>query len=76
MNFDIKLMVFTYEKSKIYDSILGIINQVIKIVYNKSIRMIINALAPTNIIIEIIMWHYSFSNLILSDCGSAFTLKL
>lgn len=61
------LPVFLNKKSKTYDLILVIINWLIKIVYYKLLKVIINALDLVQIIIDIILRYYNFLNLIITN---------
>lgn len=54
-------------KDKSYDSILVIINQLIKMIYYKLIKITINKLGLTKVIIDIIIRHYSLFNVIIID---------
>ena len=61
------LPVITNWKGETYDSILVIVDQLTKMVHYKPVKMTIDALALAEVIIEAVMWHYSFSESIFSD---------
>lgn len=44
-------------------------------VYDKLVKITINTLRLANIILNIVICHYRFFNLIISDRGSLFTFK-
>ena len=59
MNFVNGLLVSTDWKEDNYDSILVIINHLIKMIYYKLIKVTINALGLATVIINVIVRHYS-----------------
>lgn len=75
MDFVTSLSVFTNWKSKTYNSILVIIDQFIKMVYHKLVKIIIDALSLTKVIIKMVVWHHGLFNSIISNCGLVFILK-
>ena len=54
-------------KSKTYDSILVIINKLIKIIYDKLVKVTINTASLAEVIIKVVVQHPSFSNLLITD---------
>ncbi len=75
MHFVTGLPVSTNWKGETYDSILVIVDQLIKIVYYEPVKMIINAPALAEVIIEAVMWHYDLPDLIVCNWDSVFILK-
>ena len=75
MDFVTGLLVSTNWKSKSYNSILVIVNQFTKMVYYELLKVIINAPGLAKVILEVIVWHYSFPNSIVSDKDLLFTFK-
>lgn len=70
IHFVIRLIVFTNWKSKSYDSILVIINSLVKMLYYKPIKIKINILGLIKVNIHVIIRYYNlfdsiFSNLVL-----------
>ena len=55
MDFITKLFIFTNKKNETYNSILVIVNRLIKMIYYKLVKVTINALALAEIIISIIV---------------------
>ena len=58
-----------------YNSILVIINYLTKIVYYKSVKIIIDTLKLVKVIIDVIVRYFGLSNSIISDHGAIFTFK-
>ena len=58
-----------------YNSILVIINWLMKMVYYKPIKVILNALDLVEVIINVVMRHHGLLDLIVTDWGSLFTSK-
>ena len=75
MNFIINLPILTNWKKNRYDSILVIIDQLIKMVYYKLIKVIINALSLVKIIIDVVIRHYGIFDLIIIDWRLLFNSK-
>ena len=75
MDFVPNLPVSTYWKGKTYDIVLVIVDQLTKMVYDKLIKIIMNALALTEVIIKAVVRHHGLSDSIVSDWGSVFTSK-
>ena len=67
MDFVIGLLVFTNTKSKTYNLILVIIDQLIKMIYDKPVKVIINTIGLTKVIINIVVRHYGLSNSIVGN---------
>ena len=61
--------------SESYNSILVIINRFTKMVYYKPIKVISNALGLAKVIFDVIIWYYSFSNLIVFYKNLLFIFK-
>ena len=75
IDFVMSLSILMDRKEDIYDLTLVIINYLIKIVYYKLIKIIINTLDLAKVIINIVVRYYSFSNSIITNWGSLFILK-
>lgn len=75
MDFVTGLAVSTNQKGKIYDSILAIIDQLIKMINYKPIKITIDALGFTKIIINVIIRHHCLPNSLVSNCGTVFISK-
>ena len=75
MYFVTGLSISTDWKGDNYDSILVIIDWLTKIVHYKPVKITINALGLAKVILDVVVWHHSFSDLIVFDRGSLFTSK-
>lgn len=75
MDFITRFLIFINWKDKIDDSILVIIDQLIKIVYYQPVKVIINTLAQGKVIIEMIVQHHDLPNSNVNDQGSIFDSK-
>ena len=75
MDLVIGLPVSTNWKDKTYDSILDIIHKLTKIIYYKPIKVTIDTLALTEIIIEVVVQYHSLPDSIVSNQSSVFTSK-
>lgn len=75
MDFVTRLPISTNWNSKIYDSILVIINMFTKIVHYELVKMTINTLALAEVIINTVVRHHGLPNSIPSDRGLVFTSK-
>ncbi len=73
MDFVTGLPVLTNWKGEIYDSILVIIDTLMKIVHYEPVKITMNALGLAEIIIEAIVRQYDLTDLFISDCDSVFT---
>ena len=69
------LPILTDWKGDNYDSILVIVNWLIKTVHYKSVKVTINALGLAKVIISVIVRHHSLLDSIVIDRGSLFTSK-
>ena len=69
------LSISTDWKGNSYNSILVIINWLIKKVYYNPVQITIDILRLTEVILDIMVWHYGLSNSIISNRGLVFTLK-
>ncbi len=58
-----------------YDSILVIVDRLMKMVHYRLVKVTINALALGEVIIEAVVRHHGLPNSIMSDRGSVFTSK-
>ena len=70
-----KLPVSTDWKDKNYDLILVIVDRLIKRVNYKSVKITIDALDLTEVIIDIVVRHHGLLDSIITYWGSLFTLK-
>lgn len=75
MNFVTGLLVLTNWKSKTYNSILVIVNRLIKIAIFKLVKVTIDTPSLVEIIIKVVVWHHSLMDSIISDQSSVFTSK-
>ena len=62
-------------KAESYDSILVIVDQLTKVVCYKPVKVILNAPKLTEVIINVVVWHYGLPDFIISDRGAVFTSK-
>ena len=69
INYIISLPILTDWKKDSYNSIFVIINQFIKIVYYKLVKIIINALDFVEVIINNVIGHHSLPDLIIINWG-------
>lgn len=69
------LSYLTNEKRDNFDFILIIINRLIKIAYNKLMKIIINTICLAYIMINMIIRHHGFLNSIMTNKCSFFTSK-
>ena len=75
MDFVTGLLILTDWKGDSYNSILVIVNRLTKIVYYKLIKVTINALGLTEIIIDMVVRHYDLPDSIVTDQRLLFTSK-
>ena len=75
MDFVTKLPISTNLKRESYDSILVIIDWLIKIVYYKLVKVTTNALELAKVTLDVVVWHHGLSNSIVLNKGSLFTSK-
>lgn len=71
----IGLSISTNWKEETYNSILVIINRLTKIVHYELVKVTIDASRLVKVIINIIVQHHNFSDSIITDYRSVFTLK-
>lgn len=75
MDFVTGLTISINWKRETYDLILVIVNYLIKMVYYKPIKVLIDAPSLTEVIIDIVIRYYSLPNSIISDQGPIFNSK-
>lgn len=75
MDFITGLSISTNWKDETYDSIMVIVDQLIKIVYYKPVMVTIDASRLLKVILDIVIWHHGLWDLIVSDWGLVFILK-
>lgn len=75
INFITKLLILIDKKRNNYDSIFIIIDLLTKIVYYNPVKVIINIPDLVKVIINIVVRHYDFLILIVSNRKLLFTLK-
>ncbi len=75
IDFVIGLPVSTNWKGKTYDSILVIVDRLIKMVHYELVKVTIDAPALVEVIIEAVVRHHGLPDSIVSDWGSVFTSK-
>ena len=69
------LLVLTDWKGKSYNSILIIVDRFIKMVNYKLIKIMINVSGLAEVIIDVVIWHHSLFDSIITDWGSLFISK-
>ena len=75
MDFVTKLSISTDWKDNSYNFILIIIGLLMKMGYYEPVKVIIDASGLAKVILEVVVWHYSLPNSIVSDRGLLFTSK-
>ena len=75
MDFVTGLSISTNWKRESNDSILVIVDWLIKMEYYESVKVTINTPDLAEVILDVIIWHHSLSDSIVSDRSSLFTLK-
>ena len=75
MDFVTGLLISTNWKGNSYDSILVIVDWLIKIVHYEPIKITINALGLAEIIIDVRICHHGLPDTVVTDKGSLFTSK-
>ena len=75
MDFVTRLPISTNWKRESYDSILVIINWLIKMMYYEPVKITINVLGLAKVIPDMVVWHHGLSNSIVSDQSSLFISK-
>ena len=68
------LMLNNWKKDN-YDSILVIVDWLIKMVHYKPVKITIDAPGLAGILINMVVWYHGLSNLIATNRGSLFTSK-
>lgn len=75
IDFVMGLLLSTNQKSDNYNAILVIVVYMIKMVYYKPVKVIINAIGLAKVIFNMEMQYYSLSDFIISDYGAIFISK-
>ena len=75
IDFIMDLPISTDWKRDSYDSILIIVNWLTKMVHYKPVKVTIDAPGLAEVIINVVVRHHGFSDSIVTDRGSLFTLK-
>lgn len=75
MNIITRLLILTNLKNKTYNSIILIINWLIKIIFYKQLKIIIKTLKLAKVILDMILQYYNLPNSIIIDKDLFFTLK-
>ena len=75
MDFVTGLPILTHWKGDSYDSILVIIDWLIKMVHYKLVKVSINAPGLAKVIIDVVMRHHGLPDSIVTDRGLLFTSK-
>ena len=75
IDFVTRLPILVDWKRDNYDSIIVIIDQLIKMIYYKLVKVTINARELAKVILDVVVRHHRLPDLIVSDRGSLFTSK-
>lgn len=75
MEFVISLSISNNFKEEEYDSILVIVNRVIKIIYCELVKVTIKGLELTEVIFDMVVCYHRLSNLIITDRSLFFIFK-
>ena len=75
MDFVMSLPISTDWKENSYNSILVIIDRLMKMVHYELVKVTIDTLGLTEVIINVVMRHYGLPDLIITNRGSFFTSK-
>ena len=75
MDFVTGLPVSTNWKGKSYDSILVIVDRLMKMVHYKPVKVTIDAPGLAEVIINVVVWHHGLPASIVTNRGSFFTSK-
>ena len=75
MDFVTGLLISTNWKEDNYDSILVIVDLLMKMVHYELVKVSIDAPGLAKVILNMVVWHHGLPNLIVSDRGSLFTSK-
>ena len=70
-----RLPISTDWKGESYDSILVIVDRLIKMVYYEQVKITIDAPGLAEVIIDVVVRHHGLSDSIITDRGSLFTSK-
>lgn len=76
INFVIRLFISNNQKDETYGSILIIVNQLIKMLYYKSVKMTIYSPIPAEVIINVIVCYHSLLDSIIFYPESVFISKI
>ena len=75
MDFVTALLISTDWKSDNYDFILVMVDWLTKMVYYKSVKVTINVSGLAKVILDVLVWHHSLLNSIMSNRNLLFTSK-
>ena len=75
MDFAIDLLISINQKKDSYNLILIIIDWLIKIIYYKLVKVMIDAFGLVEVIINVVLRHHSLSNFIITNQRLLFTSK-
>ncbi len=75
MDFVTGLLVSTNWKGETYDSILVIVDQLMKMVYYESVKVTIDTSGLAKVILDVVVKYHDLLDSIVSDRGSVFTSK-
>ena len=75
INFMMSFLILANWKSNSYDLTLVIVNRLIKMVYYEPVKVTINALDLTKVIVNIIICHYKILKSIIMNRDLLFTSK-
>ena len=75
MDFVTKLLISVNGKGGSYDFILVIVDQFMKMVHYKPVKVTINTLRLAKVILNIVVWHHNLPILIILNESFLFTFK-
>ena len=75
MDFVMGLLISTDWKGDSYNSILVIVNRLIKMVHYKPVKVTIDAPGLAEVIFDVVVRHHDLPDSIVTDRGSLFTSK-
>ena len=75
MDFVTGLPISTDWKGDSYDSILVIVDRLTKMVHYEPVKVTIDAPGLAEVILDVVVWHHSLPDSIVSDRDSLFTSK-
>ncbi len=75
MDFVTGLPISTNWKGDTYDSILVIVDRLMKMVHYEPVKVTIDGPGLTEVILDVVVPHYGLPDSIVSDQGSVFTTK-